>query len=65
MLTGASAHQPGHESESLTYFDVQNMVRTDSLATVVVELLDVYGNRQSLQFLTRLGVLADPLRGSW
>ena len=63
MLIGVSAHWSDHESESLTYFDVQNMVRTDSLAAVVVELLDVYGNRQSLQFLTRLGELVDPLRG--
>ena len=63
MLIGVSAHCSDHESESLTYFDVQNVVRTDSLAAVVVELLDVYGNGQSLQFLTRLGELVDPLRG--
>ena len=47
--------------ESLTYFDVQNMVRADSLATILVELFYVNGNGQSLQFLAPLGELAHPL----
>ena len=56
-----SWYQSVGRSELLTYFDVQNMVRTDGLAAVIIKLFDVYGNGQSLQFLTPLGELAHPL----
>ena len=54
----------GNQCESLTDFDVQNVVRADSLATVLIELFDVYGNRQALKFLASLGELAHPLGSS-